>query len=166
METPIRPAELVNYFELCHSEAEIKTRFRKLCFELHPDKGGSTAAMQELNAQYQARLRGEYRKTMSADDAADRCEMDARAAEIVETLVTLPGLVVELVGCWVWVTGQTFDFRVQLKEHGLKWASKKRAWYWHAPEQKCRGGKKSLEEIRAKYGSQPFANRAFGSALA
>lgn len=78
-------------------------------------------------------------------------------ASVTAALAKLPGLHVELVGKWLWITGDTFTSRAELKAAGLKWASRKRAWYWHAPEDGCRGGRKSLDEIRETYGAQPLA---------
>jgi predicted ATPase len=46
------------YFQNCHTAATCKTRYRQLAIQLHPDKqGGNTAAFQEMQAQYEARLR-------------------------------------------------------------------------------------------------------------
>ena len=43
----------------------------------------------------------------------------------------------------------------ELKEAGLYYASKKQAWYYRSADLKeFRGGKKNLDEIRAKYGSE------------
>ncbi|WP_256004951.1 hypothetical protein [Pedobacter deserti] len=42
-----------------------------------------------------------------------------------------------------------------LKRAGFFFASKKQAWYFRTAEYKVsKGGKKSLDEIRAKYGSE------------
>ncbi len=45
------------YFSHCHTAAECKTRYRELAKELHPDKqGGSSAAFQQMQKEYEARL--------------------------------------------------------------------------------------------------------------
>lgn len=151
-----------NYFAGCFSEDEIKRRFRDLAKLHHPDRtGGDKETMQAVNAEYADALRGEYRKTKSDDDAEAAVEADERAAEVLAQIVTLPEIVIEIVGRWLWVTGQTFPVRAQLKEAGLKWASKKEAWYWHAPEDRCRGGKKSLDEIRTTYGAKVVPSMSF-----
>jgi hypothetical protein len=142
-----------DFFAGCYDDAAIKTRFRDLCKIHHPDLGGDLATMQRLNAAYQAALRGEYRKTMSDDDAEAAVEMDAQVAAKVAEIIGIEGLIVELVGRWVWVTGETFPARALLKAAGFFWASKKEAWYYRkAEDQVARGGRKSLEEIKAKYG--------------
>ena len=144
-----------DYFAGCYNEAELKTRYRDLCKLHHPDLGGELATMQEINAAYECALRGEFRKTMSDDDAEDAVEMSVAVAAKVAEIVGLEGLVLEIVGKWLWVSGNTFNHRAALKQAGLFFASKKLAWYWHTPEDSvARGGKKSLEEIRAKYGAK------------
>jgi len=46
------------YFDNCHTAADCKVRYRELAKELHPDKqGGSNAAFQKMQAQYEERLR-------------------------------------------------------------------------------------------------------------
>jgi len=150
----------MSYFFNTHNESEIKDRFRDLCRQYHPDLAGdeSTRAMQDINAEYKERLRGEYRKTKTNDEAEEAVEMDERAAEVLRKIIGLEGIEIELVGRWIWVTGDTFNVREVLKSAGLKWASKKRAWYWHTPEDRMRGGKKSLDQIRQTYGSKPLRN--------
>ena len=44
--------------------------------------------------------------------------------------------------------------RKQLKEAGLFYASMKVAWYYRSEEFKTKGGKKTLDEIKEKYGSE------------
>lgn len=46
------------YFTNCHTAADCKTRYRDLAKELHPDKqGGNSAAFQQMQEAYEARLR-------------------------------------------------------------------------------------------------------------
>lgn len=142
-------------FSNCFDEAAIKTRFLELCKRYHPDLGGSHEAMIALMAAYEERLRGEFRKSMSDDDASDAVAMEREVADKVAEVIGLEGLIVELVGRWIWATGDTWTHRARLKASAFYWAAKKKAWYWHKPEDSvARGGKKSLEEIRSKYGSK------------
>jgi len=144
-----------DYFHGCFSEQEIKLRYRELCKQHHPDLGGSTEAMQAVNAAYEERLRGEFRKEYDNDTAESFVDLEREVAAKVAEIIGLQGIIVELVGRWVWVTGKTYEVKTALKAAGFFWASKKYAWYWHKPEDSCTSrGKKSLEEIRGKYGSQ------------
>lgn len=161
---------MTNHFTGCFSEAEIKARYRDLCRAHHPDVNkdpDATRTMQDINVQYKDALRGEYRKTKSDDDTEEAIDRDERAAAALSLIISLPGIAIEIVGRWLWVTGETFPVRDELKKAGFKWASKKRAWHWSAPEDACRrGGKQDLEEIRAKYGSRAVTSRPFHSLAA
>ena len=71
----------------------------------------------------------------------------------LNAIINVPGIEIEIVGLWIWVTGQTKFVKELLKEAGFFLASKKLAWYWR-PESAAGGrGVLSLDEVRAKYGS-------------
>lgn len=143
-----------DYFHGCFDEATIKTRFRELCKIHHPDLGGSHEAMIALRAAYEAKLRGEFRKSMDADETEATMDLERELADKVAIVVGLEGLIVELVGKWLWITGETYTHKDTLKREGFSWASKKRAWTFHRAVDACTSyGKKSLAEIRGKYGS-------------
>lgn len=42
----------MKYFKNCNSIEEVKTQYKKLALENHPDRGGDTATMQAINAEY------------------------------------------------------------------------------------------------------------------
>lgn len=44
----------MKYFKNIHSLSELKKQFRTLAIQNHPDKGGDTATMQEINAEFDA----------------------------------------------------------------------------------------------------------------
>lgn len=145
----------MNFFNNCFSESEIKARYRELCKLHHPDLGGSEEMMKQVNLAYEDRLRGEFRKSYSNEEAEDYVNLEREVAAKVAEIIGLQGIIIELVGRWVWVTGETFKAKAALKSAGFFWASKKLAWYWHKAEDSCASrSKKSLEEIRLKYGSQ------------
>lgn len=50
------------YFKNIHSLAELKKEYRRLALENHPDKGGSTEVMQQINVEFE-RLH-EYGRTI------------------------------------------------------------------------------------------------------
>ena len=41
------------YFKNIHSLAELKKEYRRLALENHPDKGGSTEVMQQINVEFE-----------------------------------------------------------------------------------------------------------------
>ncbi len=94
----------------------------------------------------------DYSGTIKQDQQTDYGDLLNEALNVV---LGLPGLMVEICGSWVWITGNTKEHKGALKKAGFKWASKKKAWYFR-PEQFCSRskGNKTLDEIREKYGSE------------
>lgn len=132
----------------------LKAEYKRLVKENHPDLGGDEATMKAINNQYAEAV--EYIKLHGeqAEQAKAAREVPDEFVRVINAIISRAGLVVELVGSWIWVTGSTYENRDALKAAGYRFASKKRAWYWHSPDD-CvsRGGKKSLDEIKSKYGS-------------
>jgi len=64
-------------------------------------------------------------------------------------------LKIELVGSWLWISGNTRPVKDQLKEFGFKFSSNKAAWYYHEDKTYKKHSKKkfSMDEIRDLHGS-------------
>ena len=147
---------------------ELRREYRRLAKLHHPDAGGDTEDMKQINAEYdhlfdvlsrqeaQERPQGkqEYKDTTedkAAEDKAIRAVLDALAGIDAD---------VEIIGSWVWVTRNSYPHRQLLKSLNFRYASRKRAWYFHADEYHRRSKKEiTLEQIREKYGSQKVNNR-------
>jgi len=145
----------MKYFEKLHTLAEIKREYHRLTKLHHPDVGGDTATMQEINRQYKEALAWieKHGEGKDRQDAAQEVPEEFMAA--VAAVVNLDGIILDLVGAWIWATGNTRTHKEALKAAGFRWASKKFAWYWR-PEWAAvgKGSKKSLDEIKDKYGSE------------
>jgi hypothetical protein len=154
------------YFKECKTIEEVKTRYKTLAKQFHPDLGGNTALMQALNSEYALAcsqiLKGE---DLSAEDTAEQVRLSEEYRKVIEQIINLEGIKIEVVGNWIWVTGNTKPIKKQLKDAGLFFASKKVAWYYRAEEFKTTGSKKSLDEIRAKYGSETVNRRHHSNAI-
>lgn len=146
----------MKFFNDCTTLDEVKATYKKLAFEHHPDRGGDTATMQAINSEYAfASARILKGANLSDEDTETQIRFSEEYRKVIEQIAHLDGIVIELVGLWIWVTGQTYPLRTELKAAGLFFAPKKQAWYYRSEDLKeFRGGKKSLEEIRSKYGSE------------
>ncbi|WP_316831738.1 J domain-containing protein [Pedobacter aquatilis] len=147
----------MKWFSSCSSLDQVKALYKKLAKEHHPDFGGDTATMQEINSEYAFASAGVIR---SVGFAEEEMEQEIRYSEVyrqaIEAVVNLDGLLVELVGNWIWVTGNTRLHREMLKSAGYRFSAKKLAWYFRSEVFSVRKSSgKSLEEIKAKYGSEP-----------
>lgn len=152
----------MNYFKDCTSIEEVKKLYKSLAKIHHPDKGGDVEIMKQINKEYDfvsARIiNGQNFTTEEKSTAFNESKL---YQETISKIAHLEGLIIEIVGNWIWVTGATRHHKDILKENGFFWASKKCAWYFRSDEFKS-GSRKNipLEEIRAKYGSKAFYTKS------
>lgn len=158
----------MKYFAACTTLEELKKEYRRLAMIHHPDHGGDTATMQAINGEYSeafARLKDQH--NAAADEAHQTTETPEEFITIISQLLRFPGLIVELCGSWLWITGDTYAVKDQLKAAGCRWSSSKKAWYWHHPEEGHRWhkGTATMSDIRTKYGSQTYKGRTAAEAI-
>lgn len=146
----------MKWFNECKTVEEVKAQYKKLAKQYHPDLGGDTRTMQDINKEYAFATAKAVKGANLSDEEAESEILSSEAyREAIEKIIYLDGITIELVGYWLWVTGHTFRVRTTLKDAGFLFAPKKIAWYFRTAEYKVtKGGKKTLEEIRSKYGSE------------
>lgn len=157
---------MMRYFENCETLEDVKQMYKKLARDLHPDCNpgkDTTAEFQEMSRQYEEAWKacGNTHKNAAGESyTKETSETPEEYAAIIEALLHLPGLMIELCGSWLWVTGSTKEHKDELKALNFKYSSNKQAWYFHSGEyRKHSKGKKSLQDIRNMYGSERFATR-------
>lgn len=153
----------MQYFNECTCLEDLKEIYRKLCFKYHPDvnkEKNATEIMQQVNVQYKEafeKLKNVFKSKDNESVYTDKkpvSEMPEEFINIMNFILQLKGVKMELIGRWIWLSGNTKEYKEQLKSLNFRWSSKKIAWYWHRPEDATRSrGKKTLDEIRQMYGS-------------
>lgn len=138
---------------------QLKKMYKKLAMQYHPDLGGSTEVMQQVNNEYDtlfARLKNVHEtatgEVYTAEDKT--AEMPETFRNIINKIIGLDGISIELIGTWIWVTGNTYKSKEVLKAAGFKWVNSKKAWTWHHEGIGKTSKKKfSLDDIRMMYGT-------------
>ena len=140
------------YFSDCHTLEEVKRRYKELAMQHHPDRGGDTATMQDINKEYENVIKNPF---FSFSEQTEQEQQEfIKYPEIINQIIGLEGIIIELIGNWIWISGNTYPHRSQLKQIGFYFAPKKIMWYHRPPEYKSLNRKpKSINEIRLKYGS-------------
>jgi hypothetical protein len=142
----------IKYFYNCRTLDEVKRKYKELAMLHHPDKGGNTAIMQEINNEYED-IQKNPLFDFSNETEEDREEF-IKYPEIINQVIGLDGLIIELIGNWIWISGNTYPHRSQLKQIGFYFAPKKVMWYYRPSDYKSSNrSPKSIDEIRFKYGS-------------
>ena len=162
----MKTTNTLQFFKDCKSLEEVKALYKKLAKENHPDHGGSTETMQELNEQYATACSWIFRaENLTEEETHKQERLSEEYRAVIEQIISLPNILIELVGNWIWVTGNTYPVKDKLKAAGLFFGSQKKAWYYRAEEYATKGGKKTLDEIRKKYGSETVNSSRPGKAL-
>lgn len=159
---------MLKWFRDCKTAEEVKKKYRDLCKQYHPDlhPGENTEdTMKEINHEYDYEIN--WSRFENAPRSSEKSESDTTSAapeqfaKIINQIIGCEGLEIDVVGSWVWVTGNTYPHRETLKNAGFKWASKKQAWYYRPDSEKAaRHSKMSLDEIKEKYGCESFIGKA------
>lgn len=128
----------MNYFIKFETVEAIKFNYRKLCMEHHPDRGGDTGTMQEINRQYQQALGSVDGQTSTGTDGTEHqyyyhADIEAALMELINQLIQLRMQAVEiaLIGTWIWIMGSTKPYKSNLKALGCRWHFKRKCWYFH-----------------------------------
>jgi hypothetical protein len=140
----------------------LKKEYFKLAKKYHPDAGGTTAQFQELGKEYDKLLKAILSgSTLNTEQKNNEVVIDKAIRDVIDSIISLQGINIELLGKWLWVSGDTYPVHKQLKAAGLVFIKKDKVPYWvyKGVESSSRGGA-SLEEIKAKYGVQTFTPRS------
>jgi hypothetical protein len=146
----------MKWFDDCRTLEEVKAKYKQLAKQYHPDLGGDTATMQQINRAYtEATAKAVKGANLSEEETESEILSSEAYRHAIEQIIHLDGITIELVFKWIWVTGNTYPVRSTLKAAGFLFASKKQAWYFRTAEYKVnKSSGKSLDEIRNKYGSE------------
>jgi glutamate/tyrosine decarboxylase-like PLP-dependent enzyme len=128
----------------------------------HPDRGGDNETMKQLNLAFEKffNMLKNFHKTVDGKKYEKACaETPKEFVDLIDALVKLHGLVVEICGSFVWVSGNTKANKEALKALGLRYSGNKQAWY-KAPAgyRKSSNRKFTMDEIRTCYGSNVVAD--------
>lgn len=150
----------MKFFNNCKTLDEVKSLYRELAKEHHPDMGGDTATMQEINKEYAFACAFIAKGSGMSDEQVDEeLKMSEEYRAVIEKIIHLPEITIELVGNWIWVTGNTKPVKETLKDAGFIWHKVKAAWFYRNKAFKGRGNGASLDQIRAKYGTQTVSGK-------
>lgn len=152
--------EVFNYFTPTPKTLEeLKKQYRKLVFMHHPDKNGDAEKMKAVNNEYDKLFKilkdvhqtkdGEaYTAKQTSTETADQFK------DLINELMKMDDIEIEIIGCFVWVTGNTRAYKDKLKELKFQWHSKKTAWFLKPENYRCKSRRNyEFDEIREMYGT-------------
>ncbi|MEA3288869.1 MAG: hypothetical protein U9Q04_01705 [Campylobacterota bacterium] len=139
--------QIENYFIDIKGINEAKKIYKRLAKLLHPDMdGGDTESFKLLNNIYNNIIEN---KIYFSNDT----KFDIELEKIISQILHYENIIIEIVGSWIWLSGDTKSIKDKLKDLGFKWAYKKKQWYYGEMKRK-NPNPKSMNEIKNKYGFQ------------
>ncbi|HPI84885.1 MAG TPA: hypothetical protein PLR01_00820 [Bacteroidales bacterium] len=139
------------YFRDCRTLQEVKQVYKKLALLHHPDRGGDTVTMQEINLQYEGIIKDPFFGFSVQQE--DVKESFIKFPEIINLIISF-NVEIEICGHWVWVGGKTIHYKDKLKEFGFRFSGDKKRWYWRPVEFRSNNREPlPIEMIRKIHGS-------------
>ena len=149
-----------NYFETCKTLDEAKKQYRALAWIHHPDRGGDTATMQQIIAQFEKfvpqteKFKGETEQWNSSDYMA-----------IIHELIHIQGITIEITGSYIRVMGDTKPVKDLIKAINADskyptysvamWHSTHKHWFFKPADYKPFTNRKySMDEIYSMHGRE------------
>ncbi len=158
----------MKWFKDVKTIEELKKRYKELLRNYYPDNtNGSTEVTKEINAEFDAL----YAALRHENTSGEHCTTEEEKAANEAFKAVLGRIIhinadIEVVGGWIWIEKGSYENRELLKEAGFRYASRKKAWYWHFGEWNRRSKREiTLDEIRLKYGSEKVNSKSKQYAL-
>lgn len=150
----------MNFFKNCITLDDAKNLYRKLCHQLHPDKGGKAKDFIQMRNEFKA-FKPKVKTEKDNNFNFDNFEA------IVYKFEVLNNISINFVGSFIWledvVKGATYEQKEVIKSISLegfnvaRYARKKKAWYFSPLDYKKKGRKNySLDSIKNKFGCNTY----------
>lgn len=113
----------------------IEKLLKALARKNHPDMGGSVEVMQDINNQFDKFCKNFVKQNYgfkSADNENSEQhegnfeDIPEEFYNIIMELLKIDGIIVELIGRWIWLSGDTYSNKEQLKAFGCRYAKNKK----------------------------------------
>ena len=148
----------MNFFTDCQSVEEAKKHYRELLMQYHPDHAGQEgeAVTKEIIEQFNSFLKGFMSHSFNSyyQDKEWKPNPDTVTPfqDILQKIINLD-CEIEIIGFWIYCFNSK-EVKEQLKELGFWFSGKHKAWVFSGKPKKNITSRETLDEIRARKGSQ------------
>ena len=153
----------MKYFLNVSNSNELKSLYRKLRNELHPDKGGKASDFIAMMNEYNS-----IKDIFNNDNEAENLNAE-QFYNLLQQLEKLTNIRIEFIGSFIWlfdeVEGSMYQQREIIKGfifdgyNLARWAKGKKSWYFSQADHKSKGKTVDLNLIKTKYGVKSFQSK-------
>ena len=153
----------MKYFLGVKNANELKSLYRKLCNELHPDKGGKAINFITMMNEYNS-----IKDSFNNEKESDNINAE-QFYNLLQQLEKLTNVRIEFIGSFMWlfdeVEGSMYEQKDMIKSfvfegyNSARWAKVKKSWYFSPADYKSKGKAIDLLKIKSKYGVQSFQSK-------
>lgn len=147
----------MKYFKNVKTIQELKKQYRDLVLKYHPDLNtkDTTNIMQDINLQYNELFNKVKNSFVNAEGNIYNKENTENIDDfknILNKIITFKDCKIEIIGNWIWVSGNTKYYKEILKSLKFKWIKNKEAWAYHQDKYyKKTKNEYTLEELRNSF---------------
>ena len=149
---------MAKYFNDVKSLSELKKLYKDLARKNHPDFGGNVEVMQAINSEYDSMIDWFAKHGNKTEKEKASAEVPEKFRKIIEQLLKMPYIQVEIIGGWIWLSGNTALYLRKLQGMGFKYSTKQKRYYLSDGISGGRASRYSMQRIREIYGSQVLEN--------
>ena len=155
------------YFKDCKTLQDLKTEYKRLVLQNHPDVGGDTETMKQINNSYEVCFHllkdthfDKDGNIYTAKEATQ--EVPEEFINLMDILIRMENIKIEIIGRFVWISGISKPYKDTLKGLGFLWHSGKLMWYLpFKGYRKLNNKKYTIDEIRYMFGSLEVENELY-----
>ena len=136
------------------SKEDLAKAYKKMAIKYHPDHNPTGVEMMKvINSAYEF-LKGLNLEEIKHTDEKNAYDYSEDLEKVISEILKMQGVEIEVCGNWIWLSGNTKEYKDQIKGLGCYWAGQKKKWYYRPAEYKSLNRTSwDMEAIREKYGS-------------
>lgn len=117
------------FFKGIETLEDLKRQYRALALQNHPDRGGDVEVMKAINNEYDklfAQVKDTHKNKEGETYTKENPETAEEFKDIIDKLIKMQGVEIEVIGCFIWLSGNTKEHKEAIKALGFRWHSKKK----------------------------------------